>query len=302
MTNKKYCNVCSEHVSVHELKCTFCKHYFHIKCCSVELSDAVIINKDKGIHWFCNQCNIFTQTDIMVTLLDKVNLLQGSVDKMGSIIQSLVECPKSQKSNELRSYKNDDSPATNTRSRVANKRKGADTTDSTITLFAKRATLDSDAGSSSTMEDPVHNKTFREVVSQPPFTITSIPQLNTYATPLAAVVTNLDMGNEIAPLTTVEGLRWIFLSRLSPETQEIQVTTHLANKLRVNNNDIVCRKIVKRGSDADSLSYSSFKIGVKSSLFEAAVLKSTWLPGNIVHEFKSRPKNWPRFPTQSRQM
>lgn len=301
MTNKKYCKVCSEHVTIHELKCTFCKHYFHIKCCSIDLSDAVIINKDNGIHWFCNQCNIFSQTDIMVSLLDKVNLLQGSVDKMATTIESLIESSKLQKKNEFINAKNDDSPASNTRRKVANKRKGTVITDTSDTVSPKRITLVTDEASTS--GEPVHNKTFREVVSGHCTPITSILPSNSTTSLSAAVAVNHDSDiNGIAPLTTVEGLRWIFLSRLSPETQEIQVTNHLANKLSVNNTDIICKKIVKRGSDADNLSYSSFKIGVKSSLFDAAVLKSTWLPGSIVHEFKPRSKNWPRFPAQSRQL
>lgn len=300
MTNKKYCNVCSEHVTIHELKCTFCKHYFHIKCCNVDLSDAVIINKNNAIHWFCDQCNVFSQTDIMVSLLDKVNLLQGSVDKMATTIQSLVEPSKFHKRNEIISDKNDDSPASNTRRRVASKRKGSEVTDPTVT--SKKVTLVTDEASTS--GEPVHNKTFREVVSEhPPVTpLTTIPPSNFNTSSLVAAAANHVLDNGIAPLTTVEGLRWIFLSRLSPETEEIQVTNHLANKLSVNNNDIICKKITKRGSDDVNLSYSSFKVGVKSSLFDAAVLKSTWLPGNIVHEFKPRSKNWPRFPAQSRHL
>lgn len=298
MTNKKYCKVCSEHVTIHELKCSFCKHYFHIKCCKVDLSDAVIINKDTGIHWFCNQCNIFSQTDIMVSLLDKVNLLQGSVDKMATTIQSLVESSNFQKRNEIISDKNDDSPAANTRRRVAIKRKGAEINDPLLSVISKKISLVTDEASTS--EQPAHNKTFREVVSEQPFTpVTSTLPSNLIISSVA-VDANNDLDNGIAPLTTVEGLRWIFLSRLSPETQEIQVTSHLAKQLSVNTTDIICKKIVKRGSDADNLSYSSFKIGVKSSLFDAAVLRSTWLPGNIVHEFKPRSKNWPRLPAQSR--
>lgn len=309
MTNKKFCSICNDRVSPDEMKCVFCKHCFHLRCCKLDLNDAVICNDPKkNIHWFCDQCNTFSQTDIMLMIFNKITDMEKSM----SDIRIEVSNMSATKEVLLVADKNnfpiqEDSPALNTRKRIVNKRKGAEI-DSLVAVPPKKVVPSEIIDANNT----AHNKTFRDAVIDLTASTSTVTPADvceqcpgTSNPPIRSELdaidsSSLESADDIAPLATVEGLRWIFLSRLKPDTQEIQVTKHLANKLGVRNTDIICKQIVKRGSDADTLSYSSFKIGVKSSLFDTAVLKSTWLPGNIVHEFKPRPKNWKRLPAPSR--
>lgn len=220
MTNKKFCSVCELQVSPNELKCVFCKHTFHIRCCKVDLTDAVIVNKDNNIHWFCDQCNTFSKTDILVVILNKITAMDISMSEIKTdisyysganrkVIASVTSKEPSKK----------DSPAMNTRKRNAQKRSGSNIESSDI-VPAKKDMVPLTDGS---IEDNVHNKTFRDaVVNQGASTST----------------VEIEPSQKVKAPLGIEERRWIFVSRLNPNTSSENLSRWLKSNFK--SDDIIC--------------------------------------------------------------
>lgn len=308
MTNKKFCNICELQVSQNDLKCVFCKHLFHISCSQVELNDAAIVSKDNNIHWFCDQCNVFSHSDILIVILKKITAMDKSMSEIRSEVSGFTDAHrKVMASVSLKGPIKNDSPAMNTRKRNASKRRGPDI-DSSEVVPAKKGVVPLTDGST---EENVHNKTFRDaVLDQGASTSTNVTNLQVVDLTKSNTSTIIQTSSSscgtndiqsIEPLSTVEGNKWIFVSRLNPKTVDNQVIHHLSSALGIASNEIICNKLIKRGISSELISYMSFKVGVKSSIFDRAIDSSIWPPGSIVHEFKPRSKNWPRLPPLSHQ-
>lgn len=277
MTNKKYCNICEEQVSPSELKCIFCKHSFHIRCCKVILNDAAIVNKDNNIHWFCDQCNAFSQTDILIEILNKITAMGKSMSDMQTNIASFTRANQKIKSSvPSKEPSKKDSPAMNTRKKNAEKRSGSliETSDE---VPAKKDVMPITEGS---IVENVHNKTFRDAVLN-----LGASNSNEGVEPIQKVKDPLG----------IEERRWIFVSRLNPNTSSENLSRWLKSNFK--SDDIICFPLIPRGKLLTELRMISFKVGVPDSLLEMVKDRRNWFPGIQIRDFVIRTVSIPIFET-----
>lgn len=264
----KKCKACVLQVSSHELKCVLCKHLFHIKCAKVEVNDAVIINNDNNnIHWFCDDCSMLMHSDFLRSLLAKVNKLEMVVEKIDNNMSVLIENQPKKINQEVRST----TPSSNTRSKsVSLKRKGNSDDIVRDVPITKKATPEDII----TEEDSL-NKTFRN----------------------ALVNGNMSEEQTVAVLApqVIEERRWIFVSRLNPNTTSENISLWLKSKLKTD--DILCFPLIPRGFQINELKMISFKMGIPISLLEAAKSKENWPPGVQIRDFIVRAVSIPTIPT-----
>ena len=57
-TDAKTCFKCSRFIRSNiQIKCDLCKHFFHVRCCSLKSLEHFRNLKDSGIDWYCLACN-----------------------------------------------------------------------------------------------------------------------------------------------------------------------------------------------------------------------------------------------------
>ena len=57
-TDAKTCFKCSRFIRSNiQIKCDLCKHFFHVRCCSLKSLEQFRKLKDSGIDWHCLACN-----------------------------------------------------------------------------------------------------------------------------------------------------------------------------------------------------------------------------------------------------
>lgn len=265
----KKCNICASPVSQSELKCVLCRHYFHIKCVKLEVTDAAIINKNNlNIHWFCDECNIFTQSDFLSSLLTKVNKLEKFVEKIDGNVSSLMDNqPKNKKQAD-----NNTTPASNTRSKIVAKKIVKDSSQG-IALVAHTSNKKPAADESIVVEDP-HNATFRDML------VSGNDQTSEEA-----------IENSVNAPRSIEERRWIFVSRLHPNTSSENLSKWLKRELRSDN--VLCFPLIPRGIPTTDLRMISFKVGVPQSLLELVKDRKLWPPGIQLRDFVVRTVSIP---------
>lgn len=290
-----------------------CAKSFHIDCVKVSKSNHKLFTTNKQYKWFCKDCSNTT----LMNILNELQSLSSEVRRLSSLIVTptipvvadledtstslmVVETatemtvpvpnvPEIEIVNEvvpLTSHKRTRSASTSQVENVGNvdeitnfskkQKNSSKTSKPATTALKKKLNSNSSSSNPSVNEQPT---TSRITVQQ-----------------LSSALESTSKSIEIAPLSAVEANKWIFISRLSPETTEAQVIHHLKSNLQINSSDIICNKLIKRGIPSDRISYMSFKVGLKASLFDQASIKSFWPSGSIVHEFKSRSKNYQRLP------
>ena len=105
------------------------------------------------------------------------------------------------------------------------------------------------------------------------------------ATP-ALIIGNGDVVDDLKP---VAPMKWLYVSRLHPQTSEEAVTNKLCGALTVDSNEFKCVKLVPRMEDP---SFISFKVGMTEELLQRSLAPEVWPPGIAVREFVNRPRNF----------
>lgn len=109
---------------------------------------------------------------------------------------------------------------------------------------------------------------------------------------------HINLSPIISGVKVVEGQRTIFLSKLDPTTNALDIKNYI--KAKVGNLDQV---LVEKMLHRNFSKYSSFKITCSDSLFYLLNSMSFWPTGIIMHEFKNRNFNkqschFPQQPTK----
>lgn len=89
-----------------------------------------------------------------------------------------------------------------------------------------------------------------------------------------------------------EELFWLYLSAFDPSTSDDDITTFVKNCMDLPP-DVMPKvvKLVPRDKDPATLSFVTFKVGLKKSLKDMALSKETWPENVYFREFESQPKN-----------
>lgn len=95
--------------------------------------------------------------------------------------------------------------------------------------------------------------------------------------------------------TGIEERRWIFVSRLNPNTSTQNLSQWLKSKLK--SDDIICFPLIPRGIPLAELRMISFKVGVPESMLEMAKDRRNWPPGIQLRDFVIRTVSIPIFET-----
>jgi PHD-finger len=90
-------------------------------------------------------------------------------------------------------------------------------------------------------------------------------------------------------LKPVAPLKWLYVSRLDPQTCEEAVTKKLSGALNVEPKSFKCVKLVPKMADP---TFISFKVGMSEDLLQRSLAPEVWPPGIAVREFVNRPRHF----------
>ena len=79
---------------------------------------------------------------------------------------------------------------------------------------------------------------------------------------------------------------WLYLSRVSRNVTEEQITRLAAERLGVE--DIKVKRLVAKGKDVSRMRFISFKVGMQADLKHKALASTTWPDGLVFREFEER--------------
>jgi hypothetical protein len=105
------------------------------------------------------------------------------------------------------------------------------------------------------------------------------------ATP--AVVIGTGAANDV--LKAVAPMKWLYVSRLDPQTSEEAVTNVLTTALQVDAKMFTCVKLVPRMQNP---TFISFKVGMSEELLQKSLAPEFWPPGIAIREFVNRPRSF----------
>jgi hypothetical protein len=94
-------------------------------------------------------------------------------------------------------------------------------------------------------------------------------------------------GEAVDDLKPVAPMKWLYVSRLHPQTSEEAVTKKLCSALNVDPSEFKCVKLVPRMEDP---SFISFKVGLTEELLQRSLAPEVWPPGIAVRKFVNRPR------------
>lgn len=281
-----------------------CAKNFHIDCVKVSKSNHKLVTTNKQYKWFCKDCSNSTLMHVLKeihSLSSEVKRLTLLIDKPPTAVNADAPTPMDEvlstpTQNDI--VNENISVPSQKRARSISTSQIDDTTNVESLNFPKKSKNSSKA---SKLKNLRKNNESPASTSQSPMNGTHHGRPQITVQQLSAALESTNNEPSIAPLSAVEANKWIFISRLHPQTSEIQVVHHLTTNLEISATDIVCNKLIKRGISEDRISFTSFKIGLKSNLFDKVNNRTFWPTGAIVHEFKPRSKNWPRLPAIPRQ-
>lgn len=284
-----------------------CARCFHIDCVKVSKSNHKLVTTNKQYKWFCKDCSNST----LMSVLKEIHSLSSEVKRLSSLIDkpppaANVDSPTPMDEelpppaqNVIDLVNEDISVPSQKRARSISTSQIDDITNVESLNFPKKSKNSSKASKAKNLRKI--NDTPQASTSQSSTNDIHHGRPQITAQQLSAALESTNNEPLIAPLSAVEANKWIFISRLDPQTSEIQVVHHLTTNLQISASDIVCNKLIKKGISEDRISFTSFKIGLKSNLFDKVNNKTFWPTGAVVHEFKPRSKNWPRLPVIPRQ-
>jgi hypothetical protein len=102
----------------------------------------------------------------------------------------------------------------------------------------------------------------------------------------ALIIGNGDVVDDLKPVAPV---KWLYVSRLTPDTTEQAVTNKLASALNVDEKLFNCIKLNPR---MPTPSFISFKVGMTDDLLQRSLAPEVWPTGVAVREFINRPRNF----------
>jgi hypothetical protein len=105
------------------------------------------------------------------------------------------------------------------------------------------------------------------------------------ATP--AVVIGTGATNDV--LKAVAPMKWLYVSRLDPQTSEEAVTNVLTTALQVDAKMFTCVKLIPRMQNP---TFISFKVGMSEELLQKSLDPKFWPPGIAIREFVNRPRSF----------
>lgn len=205
----------------------------------------------------------------------KVSKLDTVVEKIDNNVSLLI----ANKSSECNQEVSLTTPASNTRSskRVGSKkRKGNSEEVTSVAPPTKKPFENEDI-----VEVDSHNKTFRD----------ALIGSGTLDVPEPVVSGQIAPEQEVLAPQAIEERRWIFVSRLTPNTTAATLSIWLKSKLKCD--DILCFPLIPRGFQINELKMISFKMGIPMSLVQAAKNRYNWPPGVQIRDFIVRTVSIP---------
>lgn len=251
------CHACATDDTDDQIVCQgFCKASFHPRCSGIDINIMNEISKNSQIFWLCKSCSsLMRDMRLRSTVRSAYEVGQ---EKQLSHHNDIVECLKSEILTELKAeIKSNFTALINSSSLTPH--------------TSKRLNLVPASVRSRRLFGPNREENQRN---------TSL---------------KIGTGNSISPsvgistVTTNKQKFWLYLSRISSNVSADQVKTLAQQRLGTEDIDVV--KLVAKGRDISTLSFVSFKVGIRTELKTKALCTSTWPKGIFFREFRDNRSN-----------
>lgn len=276
----KRCFACQQQVSQSELKCVFCRHLFHLKCGKVDLVDAAVINKHTSFHWNCSNCDSFLQSDMLMTIFAKINSLEKM---MTTLNHNLPSQSKPSLSKPAEAIPSPSLPKPKNKVPIIIQKRITRASSNIITTPTSKPSTSNDDSSS------LLNKTFTDVLleeeSSVAHTVKSpLPLVSTVTAVSTATAIDTPAAVEFTIPVAVDEVKWIYVSRLRPDTTAETMENYLKSKLSTD--DITSKLLIPRGKHLSEMKSVAFKMSIPITKWEEAKSLTLWPPGVSIRDFK----------------
>lgn len=250
------CFKCSLMVEKDPIQCIFCAKFFHgFDCVGLTTAQLKAIKEVKGIMWCCDSCQSTATTS---GHLDFQKLVLNKLDAISNAEQSPNESVK------------------------------ADFNSRFDTLVEKITSIE---------------KKFEQVLNEPELKRKATGlRPSTPTTPsgfainwpkqkprdaVSKVVRGTAGEDTVAPVQVIEELTYFHVSKFNPDADESVMKDWFIKILKTP--DVECVKLTPKNIPKETLTFVSFKIGVKKSLTDTVMEPSVWPMNVMVKPFINRP-------------
>lgn len=313
MANCGACNTISDYM-IDSIMCSGnCRRVFHVLCIDAPFSCIKLFAKRKSFFYFCDECDPISEKNIVRDVIKNIKDLE-KLEKQFTFLSKKVDnltCTNGNIENKINKDKTSD---LGSKTKTLTKRKNDDLDDENSDICHLPKKVATSVFKDFAISRPVANFNSNNnvpaslsvssltlplisspnVVNVSPSNSTSQLNVDSSTSTLSKNIFLPKITNETTSLTSpivsglkaVEGQKILFISKLAPSTNALDIKNHLSEKLgspfTLNVEKILHRNHTK---------YSSFKIRAPDSIFHVLNSPSFWPKGVIVHEFMNKSNN-----------
>lgn len=304
---KLKCAKCSNIILDDGIKCgLFCGNSFHKICASVpELFHGELGKPNSNIAYHCSECSkfpirqLFTKVNDLVSVVDMLSKKMCDFDSLQLNVSDLLNVVRNSSNYCCASdvhtgkTKSKHSNCVITDNSFASTSKSLRPQPNTPIITNTKGALNSSLHDSDTV-CPVPVNTAVCGVTDIPNTSSNEnePNWQVAQNKRRKHRTHI-IGADTLPddLNVIARINWLHVSKFSTSTSENAIIKYVSTKLNINDNEVLCFKLIKKGMDISRLKYINFKVGVPAYKFNSALNANSWPLNVYVRNFDSLSKN-----------
>lgn len=251
------CHACATDVTDDHIVCKgFCNAIFHTRCSGIALHILNDVVKNDQLFWLCKSCSSLMR-DMRLRRTVRSAYEVGQEKLLGQH-NDIVECLKSEVLTELKAeIKSNFTALINSSSltpKTSNHQRTVQAAVRSRRLFGRN-------------RDDNQRKTSTKIGT------------GDSVSPSLGITAALTYNNKF----------WLYLSRIACNVTAEQIRSLAQQRLGTDEVEVV--RLVAKGRDINTLSFISFKVGMKSDLKTKALCTSTWPKGILFREFNDNRSN-----------
>lgn len=290
-----------------------CRRSFHVDCIDAPYSTIKLFRERKSFYYFCDECDPFAYTNITRDVLQNRHNLEKLHAQLMHLTEKVDKITTSPTIHNTESHNDEiemtDSQLLNDTSSLKRKIDETDTESFEVNPSTKKPATSASISTSPPSSQPLQTplpisalSTSSDPITAPLNSPSSIEPIPAHENPSSSTLPNIksssfhstkkpSLVNHLSSpissgLKVVEGHRTLFISKLDPSTNALDIKNFISNKTGTSPLSKVEKMIHRNHSK-----YASFKIRVPDSIFHLLNSTSLWPKGIIVHEFENKQNN-----------
>lgn len=270
------CLLCNTELLDNLISCSGkCNKFFHYTCIGMTRTTFDVYKKVDGLRWQCSDCmndfkSVWSKLEELSTTVNEIKTMIS----LGGMVKSAINEVFCINSQTIRPTDNQRVPSTDQQITTKNKRGGNKRRQGKRKRIAPSST-------------PI-NVSVIQTTSSSQSQTTIIPSETSTVSTESTVIPNVSSAHQIR---AAEKRTYLWLNGFHNETTVDQVTKLVANVMKVNEPDVICRSLKSTRRVYTEFDQISFRVGLKTTDVKDALTTDRWPKGIVCKLFKSKNSN-----------